>query len=359
MSTLQLQMAHQDKNGFALELDTEIPLQGVTAIFGPSGSGKTTLLDCIAGLRPDVTAAVVNCDGSIWQDAGRFLAPWKRTIGYVFQDARLLPHLSVEGNLRYAEQRAPTGGIESSQVIQWLNLDELLSRLPEELSAGQSQRVAIARALLRNPELLLLDEPLANLDHAAADECLTYLQRVGHQSELPMLYVSHRIEEVSRIADRLLLMDNGKLQAQGPIAEMLSRLDTRLIEDEAAAALLKVEIGDFDDRYQLTELKIGNASVWVSGDSSGSGAHRLRVAARDVSVCRERPGHSSILNVLPVVLKDIHDVSSAHCMLQLALEDQTLLARITRRSRDELSLAVGDALYAQIKSTALFRDGHS
>ena len=353
MSSLAIDITHRDEHGFSLELQASIALNGVTALFGPSGSGKTTILNCIAGLRPDITNASVQCGDETWQSESTAVPAWDRSVGYVFQDSRLLPHLTVEGNLTYAMARQ-LSPVSMDAVVQWLNLSSLLMRKPEALSAGQKQRVAIARALLRGPRLLLLDEPLANLDRATADECLSYLQRVSAESALPMIYVSHRMEEVSRIADQLLILREGRIVDSGPVAALMGRLDTELAEDEAAAALLDVSVDHYDPEFALTELRVDGETLWVSGEQA-SGDHRLRIAARDVSVCRQLPEQSSILNVLPVTLNDIRDVGSAHCMLRLQLKEQVLLARITRRSREELKLEVDDSLFAQIKATALLR----
>lgn len=352
MSTLELRLAQRTASGFYLDIDTAFPLRGVTALLGPSASGKTSVLDCIAGLRQDLRAALLRCGEVVWQDRRRHTPPWERRVGYVFQDARLFPHLSVAGNLRYAETRAGEPGLAREQVLRWLDLAALLTRLPATLSAGQQQRVAIARALLRNPRLLLLDEPLANLDRPAAAEILRCLGLVSRESGLPMIYVSHQIEEVCAIADHLVLLEAGAVHAQGPLLDMAGRVDTRLAEDEAAAAILRVEAGAYDARYRLLELRVEGQSLWVS--AAAAAAHRrLRIPARDVSVCRERARGSSILNILDTRIVEMREISPAHCVLRLSLGEQHLLARITCRSRDELALQVGERLFAQIKSTAL------
>lgn len=358
MSRLRLQLDQQYANGFRVQLDTEIPLRGITAVFGPSGSGKTTVLDCIAGINGQTGASTLSFDDEIWQDRSAHTPTWRRGLAYVFQDARLFPHLSVAENLNYAATRGRPGGLGQDRVSALLEIDELLPSAPESLSAGQQQRVAIARALMSNPRLLLLDEPLANLDQPAAQRCLNCLARISRETELPMLYVSHQIEEIHAIADRLLVMEKGLLVAAGPLLELAGRLDTAIAQAESAAALLSVEVGEKDTHYGLTELRVDDQSLWVAADSLHGARRRLRVPARDVSVCREPPGSSSILNILPVTLREIREVSEAHCLLRLEIAEQHLLARITRRSRDELSLVEGDQLYAQIKSTALLGDNH-
>ena len=351
MSTLKLRVAQRSASGFYLDIDTEFPLRGVTALLGASGSGKTSVLDCIAGLRQDLRAALLRCGEIVWQDRRRYTPPWQRRVGYVFQDARLFPHLSVAGNLSYAEARAGQSGVARAQVLRWLDLAALLERSPATLSAGQQQRVAIARALLRNPRLLLLDEPLANLDRPAAAEILRCLGLLSRETDLPMSYVSHQIEEVCALADHLVLLEAGAIRAQGPLLDMAGRVDTHLAEDEAAAAILRVEAGAYDARYRLMELRVEGQSLWVS--AAAAGQRRLRIPARDVSVCRERARGSSILNILEARLVALREISPAHCVLRLSLGEQHLLARITCRSRDELALQIGERLFAQIKSTAL------
>ena len=232
-----------------------------------------------------------------------------------------------------------------------------MERRPDTLSAGQKQRVAIGRALLSAPRLMLLDEPLANLDHAASQQCLGYLQRLAREVDLPMLYVSHDIEEVSQLADHLLLLEQGRLADQGSLLELCSRLDTRLSHEAQAAAIAVGTITRHDEDFGLTELSIEGQSLLVGSLPYAPGQQRrLRIPARDVSVCRQRPKDSSILNILPVTLTEIEETGQARLLLRLALGSQYLLARITRKSASELSLRVGDKLYAQIKSVALLME---
>ncbi len=357
MSDLQVKLMHSYATGFRINLDTRLPLQGVTALFGPSGSGKTTILNTLAGLGETLDSASVICGDVIWQNSAQRLPPWRRPVAYVFQEPRLFPHLSVAANLDYGYKHVRQHKVSVEQVVQWLGLDNLLARKPQELSSGQQQRVAIGRALLASPQLLLLDEPLANLDRPAAADILRRLQRVSRETALPMIYVSHHIEEVCAIADQLILLEQGEIQAQGPLLELAGRLDTRLAEDESAAAVLVVDAQERDDNFQLTRFQADGQSLWVGAEDSAQPRRRLRIPARDVSVCRERPTQSSILNILETELVAIRELSPAHCLLQLRLQEQYLLSRITCRSRAELKLQPGDRLYAQIKSTALLSDG--
>lgn len=358
MSELALQLDCPGEEGFRLQVDCRLPDKGVTAIYGPSGSGKSTLLDCIAGLRRPQPGGTVRFREESWLAPGTFVPPWHRRAAYVFQDARLFPHLDVQRNLEYAiQRRASNGGASMEQVVRWLELADFLQRSPAGLSAGQKQRVAIARALLSAPQLLLLDEPLANLDHAASRQCLAYLQLLATQLDLPMLYVSHDIEEVSQLADHLVLLEEGKIVDQGSLLDLCGRLDTRLSHAEQAAAIVLGSILRHDEAFGLTELEVEGETLLVGQLQQAPGQkRRLRVPARDVSICRERPRDSSILNILPVTLEQIEADGAARVLLRLQLGTQHLLARITRKSADRLQLRVGDHLFAQIKSAALLME---
>lgn len=357
LSNLALAIDIEGEQGFRLQLDCELPDTGITAIYGPSGSGKSTLLDCVAGLRRPQPGSRIHFRDESWQAGGQYLPPWERRVGYVFQDGRLFPHLDVRGNLAYALKRAGQDGPSLDTVIELLDLRELLPRATQALSAGQKQRVAIARALLSAPQLLLLDEPLANLDHAAIGELIPCLRRLASELALPMLYVSHDIEEVSQLADHLLLLEHGRATAQGPLLELCSRLDTRLSHEEQAAAIVLATVRQHDPDFGLTELDLEGYTLFVNQlpDSAGR-QRRVRIPARDISVCRERPGQSSILNILPVKIAEIEESGAARIMLRLSLGSQHLLARITRKSATELGLSVGDAVFAQIKSAALLME---
>ena len=349
------------ENGFELALQCALPASGVTAVYGPSGSGKSTLLDCIAGLRAAEANSEIRFGDTLWQNRDTFLPPWQRRIGYVFQDARLLPHLSARGNMDYAATRARgPAPIERAALIDALALDPLLEQMPATLSAGQRQRVAIARALLSAPELLLLDEPLANLDQQASRECLGLLQELADRLELPILYVSHDIEEVGSLADHILLLEQGRASAQGAFLELASRLDNRLSHEEQAAAILLGEIADHDANYGLTRIDVEGERLWVNHLQQPTGnRRRIRIPARDVSVCRSLPSDSSILNILPVTVREIENCTDARLLLRLSLGDQFLLARITRKSAEALQLRVGDEVFAQIKSAALLSEASS
>jgi molybdate transport system ATP-binding protein len=358
VSTLELRIALQTESSFKLELDCTLPDRGVTAIYGPSGSGKSTLLNCIAGLQIADRGSHIAYRGTTWQSDQHFLPPWQRGIGFVFQDARLFPHLSVKGNLEYALKRRKHGSdINMEKVCDWLVLGDLLTRAATQLSAGQKQRVAIARALLSAPRLLLLDEPLANLDRVSRAQCLQYLERLRDDLDLPMLYVSHDMEEVSQLADELLLLSNGAIEARGSVLELCSALDTRLSHEEQASTIVVGTVKQHDTRFGLSELEVEGNTVFVNQLTKAIGSKcRVRIPARDISICRQRPADSSILNILPVKLIEIEPTSGTRVLLRLALGQQYLLARITRKSVSELNLKVGDAVFAQIKSVALLSE---
>lgn len=358
MSGLALDLRYRGEHDFTLVLNCELPASGITAVYGPSGSGKTSLLDCIAGLRRPDAGSRVEFQAQAWQNADTFMPPWQRGVGYVFQDSRLFPHLTVERNLDYAlHRRHADNGPGIDQLSRWLELEGLLQQGAEQLSAGEKQRVAIARALVSNPELLLLDEPLANLDRAAARQCLGHLQILHDELNLPMIYVSHNIEEVSELADHLLLLEAGRAIEQGSTLDLCGRLDNRLSQEQQAAAIAQCRITGHDQDFGLTELDLEGHPIYVSRvDRQAGQRRRLRIPARDISVCRQRPTDSSILNLLPVTLAEMHDSDDARVMLRLALGSQFLLARITRKSAHQMQLAVGDHLFAQVKSAALLME---
>ncbi|MEM1153750.1 MAG: molybdenum ABC transporter ATP-binding protein [Pseudomonadota bacterium] len=361
MSGLRLDLACAGEGGFNLELHTQLPDTGVTAIYGPSGSGKSTLLDCIAGFRQPTKGSRLRFREESWFDQGRSAPAWQRNIAYVFQDARLFPHLNVQQNLEYAAKRATRkNGPSLEDVMHWLDIVKLKQHATASLSGGERQRVAIGRALLSAPQLLLLDEPVANLDQRARRQCLGYLQALVSELAIPTLYVSHDIEEVSQLANYVLLMDEGRAVEQGSLLELCGRLDNRLSQHEQAAAILVCEAGRDDPEFGLTELLVEGQTLQVSQQHQNVGQqYRLRIPAREVSVCRERPKDTSILNILPVELVEIESSTDTRVLLRLSLGSQYLLARITRKSVSQLGLKIGDRLYAQIKSAALMRGAES
>jgi molybdate transport system ATP-binding protein len=342
---------------FTLDVDLQLPSQGVTALFGPSGSGKTTLLRCIAGLE-QAQGGLLRMNDEVWQEGERFLATYQRPLGYVFQEASLFSHLSVRRNLEYGWLRIKPDKrkVQLEQVVEWLGLNKLITRSdPSSLSGGERQRVAIGRALLTGPSLLLMDEPISALDAASKQEILPYLERLHGELEIPIIYVSHALEEVSRLADHLVLMQRGCVIASGKVGEMLSRLDLPTAHLDDAGAVIEAKVGVQDEIYHLTRLDFSGGSLWVSKVDRDEGAlMRARVLARDVSVAIAPQHGSSIANVIAAHIVEIRDEGTDRVILRLAIGDgQMLLSRITRRSRDQLGLETGMEVFAQVKSVAL------
>ena len=359
MEQLQIRI-HCRRGEFTLAAESTLPLHGVTGIYGPSGSGKTTLLNCLAGLIPTAQGSLVQLGDRVWQDRGLNLPTHRRGVGFVFQDARLFPHLDVRGNLRFAAaHRHSPRGPDFDQVCEWLQLAPLLQRSTRQLSRGQQQRVAIARTLLNHPALLLLDEPLANIDIAHRREILNYLEIISRELQIPIILVSHNMEELARLADWLVVMEAGRICAAGPTVELCSRLELALAQEEQAAAILSTRITGHDAAYGISELAIDGQAMFLSRVSAPVGSHvRLRVPARDVSLCLEPPARTSILNILRADIDSIEESTEPRVLVRLRLGSQYLLARITRKSLDRLALAPGMPVYAQIKSVALLNQIH-
>lgn len=354
---LQLQ-----RTGFALDVALALPSHGFSALFGPSGCGKTTVLRALAGLER--AAGRVSVNGEVWQDDAteRFLPTHQRPLGYVIQDAALFPHLDVRGNLDYGRRRSAQalqrGGLDAS--IELLGIAHLLKRWPDTLSGGERQRVAIARALATGAQLLLMDEPLAALDAARKADILPYLQRLHRELAVPVVYVSHAMDEVAQLADHLVLMRAGRIAAAGPLTELTARTDLPLAQLDEAGVVVTADVAEHDAAHGLSRLDVQGCALWVGTPTAVPLGQpvRVRILARDVSVARQRPMESSILNVLPVVLDSIQQTQHT-ALLRLQASARAgaapwpLLARITSKSLDELGLQPGDLLYAQIKGVAL------
>lgn len=365
---LQVQLQHRfsaaaggrGSAGFALDVAFEAPSAGVTALFGPSGCGKSTVLAAIAGLlRPQ--AGQVRLHGRALLDtaAGVDQPPERRRCAVVFQDARLFPHFSVEGNLRYGLQRAPAGaagvrGPSLDEVVALLGLGPLLGRRPLALSGGEKQRVALGRALLARPELLLMDEPLAALDAARRAEVLPFIGRLCASAQLPVLYVTHALDEVDALADHLVLLQAGRVLAQGPVEALSLRPELPLAARRDAGALLRCSVQAHDLARGLTTLVFDGGTLQAALRSEPPGTvMRLRLRARDVAVARQPPVQNSIRNVLPCRLVRIEPCSHPHeRLLHLQLGGTTLLSRVLVDSVQTLALQPGQALYALIKGIA-------
>ncbi|ALS97993.1 molybdenum ABC transporter ATP-binding protein [Lacimicrobium alkaliphilum] len=341
---------------FELNCAFELPETGISALFGPSGCGKTTLLRCIAGLEKNCTGTL-SVQGHVWQDNNHFIPAHQRQLGFVFQQPNLFAHFSALGNIRYAQKRAWPGNnnktIEIDGLITLLGLEPLLERKPHTLSGGEQQRVAIARALAINPALLVMDEPLSALDYQRKQEILPYLQKLHKELAIPMLYVSHSRDEIAQLADTLLLMENGRIQAQGQLYELLTRLDLPLAHRSDATTVIRARRATPEPEYCLTRLDTEIGELLLPGLHSADGEFRVQIHARDVSLCLERPNHSSILNILSAQVDTLQPEPQGQILVRLKAGKTILLARISQKSAMMLNLSPGTRLYAQIKTAAL------
>jgi molybdate transport system ATP-binding protein len=367
------------RGDFSLDVQLQLPAHGISALFGPSGCGKTTVLRALAGLEPATGRVALN--GDVWQDDSQklFVPTHQRAVGYVIQEAALFPHLNVQDNLLYGQRRVPArdSASESAResasnhthshwqdIAELLGITPLLRRRPGSLSGGERQRVAIARALASRPRLLLMDEPLAALDAARKAEILPYLERLHQTLALPVVYVSHAMDEVTRLADHIVLMAAGRVLLAGPLMATLARADA--VRGEDAGVVLQGRVQERDAQWHLARVQLpGGADLWLrdSGAALGS-VVRVRVLARDVSVATSaphHPTHSSIGNQLAATVDRIApEAHPALALVSLRLHSNSddtpaplLLARVSRRSIHALQLAPGMPVWAQVKSVAV------
>jgi len=345
---------------FVLDAAFDTPARGVTGLFGASGSGKSTLLRCIAGLR-QADAGRISLNGEVWQDDGTrvFLPPHRRGVGYVSQDADLFPHLPVRDNLRYGESRVAAAArrFTTDDVITWLGIAGLLDRRTFDLSGGERQRVAIARALLSSPNLLLMDEPVSSLDEPSRREVLAYLDRVLADLALPVIYVSHSRSEVSRLADHVVWLADGRVRESGSVAQVLGRLDFAQWWGEGSSTVLEGTVAGHDEDFNLTTIttSLGDFTIHRRPEPPGTSV-RLQVNGKDVSLGLAPQERSSILNEVEVTVLEIADLSPSDCLVRLGREsaaDTVLFAHITRRSRSHLGLERGLRVFARVKAVAV------
>jgi molybdate transport system ATP-binding protein len=346
-----------ERRDFALDVDLKLPGRGITALFGHSGSGKTTCLRAMAGLER-APGGHFSIGGEIWQDdiRGQFVPTHRRALGMVFQEASLFPHLSVRGNMEFGQQRTTANGQAHSlpEIADLLGIGHLLDRTPVQLSGGERQRVAIARALLTAPQILLMDEPLAALDLKRKLEILPYLERLHRELALPIIYVSHAPDEVARLADHLVLLDEGRVVASGALNDVLSRIDLPAAFADDAGVVIEAAVAahEVDD---LTRLEFVGGAIFVSRRHEPVGTFlRCRIHARDVSLTLVPQVQSSILNCVSAVVVDLAPTDTpGHVLVKLDVAGEPLLARITGRSAQRLDIRPGLALRAQIKAVAL------
>ncbi|GAB4358809.1 MAG: hypothetical protein Kow0026_19980 [Oricola sp.] len=347
------------RGGFSLDVEFAAPGCGVTGMFGPSGCGKTTILRCMAGLTR-IDDGYLSVGGEVWQQPGRFLATHRRPIGYVFQEARLFPHLSVLDNLRYGLRRTKERGhpVTLDAVVGLLGIAPLMTRTPHNLSGGERQRIAIGRALLSRPRLLLMDEPLSALDRQSKQEILPFLESLVRDLAVPIVYVSHDLAEIERLADHLVLVERGRVRAAGDLRTLATDLSLPLAHGPQAAAVVDVTVVRHDPVYGLSECTVGGIEFLVPGNLGAPGARRrLRIPATEVSLLRTEHRDSSVLNMLPARIVEASEPRAGEMLVLLEAghdgSGARLLSSVTCRSWDRLGLALGDRLFAQVKGMAL------
>ncbi|MCX8957252.1 molybdenum ABC transporter ATP-binding protein ModC [Erwinia psidii] len=336
-----------------LKINAQLPSKGITAIFGVSGAGKTSLINAIGGLsQPQEGRIVLN--GRVLSDAenGVYLPPEKRRAGYVFQDARLFPHYRVRGNLAYGMTRSMRSQFDP--LVRLLGIEHLLDRFPASLSGGEKHRVAIGRALLTAPEILLMDEPLASLDLLRKRELLPYLQSLAKQVEIPILYVSHSLDEIVHLADNVLLLDNGEVKALDTLEKVWASSAMRpWLPYADLSSVLRVQVLEQHPHYAMTALSLGDQHIWVSRvDAPLKTPMRIRIQSADVSLVLQPPANSSIRNVIPAQVAELVEVGQ-QIEVKLLVGLSEIWARITPWAKDELMIKPGMWLYAQIKSVAI------
>jgi molybdate transport system ATP-binding protein len=353
--TLSVALRHRFPS-IQMDVSFQVPSPGVTALFGPSGAGKSTIINVAAGLlRPN--SCRISVDGTVLADtrSGVWLAPERRRVGLVFQDSRLFPHMSVATNLRFGLRRVGPGAVRFDEIVELLGIGALLDRRPNTLSGGERQRVAIGRALLAQPHLLLLDEPLASLDTERKAEILPFLTRLKTALRLPIVYVTHSLDEVARLADSLVLIDAGCVVGFGPVSEVASRTDLPLARRDDAGGLLLCRVQEHDTARGLTRLQGGGAKLWVPLlDLPVGGECRARIPAREVILAGRPPEAISLHNIVPGTVRRVaDDVVRRSVMVEIGLPSGGLLSRVTADAVARLGLSPGQPVLALIKSTSI------
>lgn len=347
---IAISLARKD---FSLDLDLQIAASGVSAISGPSGSGKTSLLRVIAGLERNAIGSV-HFNGQVWQQGEVFVAPQKRHIGYVFQHGALFEHLTVEGNIRYAQRRSRANRYSLSSLISIFAIEGLMHRYPSTLSGGEQQRVAIVRAFASQPDLLLLDEPLASLDGDLKAGFYRYLEQAMQQFDVPVLLVSHDNYEIARLTDNIVRIQQGQLQGISRTSQMLTDIHGPMANDLAHSSVLQGVVQRVDEQYCLTIVQVDEQTLYLPKMSACAGEHiKVVIVASDVSVHRAPAQQTSILNQLPTTIIDFKVQECGSVLLQLAMAQQCLLAQISKKSFEQLKISKGQGIIAQIKTVAL------
>lgn len=351
MNTIQFK---KDLDFLSLDIDVKIPSKGVISIFGRSGSGKTSFINVVSGLiTPD--SGNISLDNLVLFDSDQEVnvALQDRKIGYVFQDSRLFPHMNVRKNLDYGIDNCDEEYF--SEVISLLGLEDFLSRSPLTLSGGEKQRVAIARALLIKPQLLVMDEPLASLDLPRKNILISYLDKLVEKINIPILYVSHDLDELLRLSDYMIILEKGQVVVSGNFSDVWGCKEMRpWLGSSEQSSVINTKIYEHHKSYDLTKLDLGsNQFIWVPKlDYSKNSSVRVRIFAKDISVCKTRPVDTSIRNILEVVISDI-SIFDENVELKLNVGESYIYSSITKWASDEMSLSIGDALFAQIKAVSV------
>ena len=344
-------------SSFQLDVDLKLPNSGVSVLFGESGSGKTSVLRCIAGLQKPASSRL-EINDRVWQDSSQnlFLPAYQRPVGYVFQQANLFPHLTVSENINFGVKRLGRSHQPAAltDLIELLGISQLLKRYPVKLSGGEQQRVAIARALALNPEILLLDEPLAALDLKRKQEVLPYLQRLQQSLQIPMIYITHSLTEMAQLADHLVLLANGRVLAAGDLSSTLTQIDLPWAQQRDASVVWPVTLVEHDHHEQLSKVSFAGGELYLPLINAALGKLlRLQIFARDVSITLHYPAASSILNIISATITEIKQLEPGQVLLKLKVGESILLAHITAKSSRLLNLLVGGQVYVQIKGSSV------
>lgn len=347
------------RSNFRLHARLDLPAQGITAVFGRSGSGKTTLLRCLAGLERGA-AGLISVNGRVWQDPGKgiFIPVHQRAVGMVFQQPCLFPHMTVRANLNYGLTRTPLAErhMPWDQVIEILGIGDLLERYPQHLSLGEQQRVSIGRAVLSNPCLLLMDEPLASLDAQRKDEILPFIKRLNREMHIPVMYVSHSVQEIVQLADTLVLVHEGQATVTGPIHEIFSRLGMEEYFGEVAGAVIDAQVIAHEAEFDLTCLEFYGRRLYVPRHPLNIGDRvRVHILSRNVSLSLAPPlAPTSVLNIIEAQVVEIGATVPGKPAVEVKLDAGCpMLATITRKSLHALALSPGQRVYASIKAASL------
>jgi len=345
-------------NNFHLDVEFEIPNHGITVLFGPSGSGKSSVLNHIAGIddQSDNKYSKLVLNNTVYDDSTKKikLNPWQRKIAYVFQDNRLFSNMTVQKNIHFGHKRRKST-LDVNEVIEKFRIKDLLQHYPEQLSGGQKQRVSMVRALLSNPELLIMDEPLAALDYQSREELLPYIECIHKELTIPVIYVSHDIKEVLRLADYIVVMSQGKVIDKGELASLCIS-QPLLTQAEGASFILQGKVEKIFSDEKLMQISCENQSLFITGEDIKSGDDlRILIHAKDVSLCLTPPEDSSILNCIPVIVDSIKDKTNGKYEVTAKLGEQLIVAMISYRSAKALGLEEGKSVFAQFKATAMIK----